>query len=311
GLPPLPRGQPRVGRAASRPAAPLPGECGRATNVKLTRGARVGARWSGGGTLCAMSLRRALACATAVEGALAALSLEQSLEEAVLELRQRVYVADSLVAPLPPGTCDSHLDGPRCGHVGFGGAGARAASRGPRGAALADGVLSARLFASADGQWIFDEPLLGTARAAPPAAEGAAGGDLDATAAGGRQGGEATRSGPSRAPLPRARSALLSFRGLEPWQRTLPTDFAGRRGGFPFAVRWIGPWSLSSSPLPSSQVVRRGQFVAQLQGPVGGLRFGRAVHLQAIDLAQPRHGSAPGQRASSVPVVQHWAASWR
>ncbi|CAE8669668.1 unnamed protein product, partial [Polarella glacialis] len=88
----------------------------------------------------------------------------------------------------------------------------------------------------------------------------------------------------------RARSALLTFRGLEPWRDSLPLDFAGTRrfgGGIPFRVRWEGPWQLVESPVVDNHVVRPGRFAVELRGSVGRLRFGRPVHVQSVDVSRP------------------------
>ena len=46
-----------------------------------------------------------------------ALNVEQILEEAVLSLRERVYIADGLVYKASTAACDSVADGPHCTQV--------------------------------------------------------------------------------------------------------------------------------------------------------------------------------------------------
>ena len=132
---------------------------------------------------------------------------------------------------------------------------------------------------------------------------------------------------PSRepsSPKQRGRSAILGFRGMQPWQQHFPTSFAGTRrlgGGIPFQVHWEGPWDLVENPSFENDAVKRGRFVAQLQGSVGRIRFGRPVSLQSVDLcrtscgatstSKPTHaivgGKAdmPGMK-SSARVVPNW-----
>jgi len=129
---------------------------------------------------------------------------------------------------------------------------------------LVDGLLSARLFGSADGGEMMDEELLHMSQAA-------------------------SDSGKPRRNT-RGRTAVLNFHGLEPWRTSFPLDFAGATGlasGFPFAVRWSGDWQLVENPvLGSAHAVKPGRFVAELRGAVGSIRFGRNVHLQAINVAR-------------------------
>jgi len=104
------------------------------------------------------------------------------------------------------------------------------------------------------------------------------------------------------------RSVVFSFKGLPPWQAGLPVDYRGGKRGFPFSVHWRGPWALIDNPLRDATLIRRGRWVAELQGPVGTVQFGRPVHLQAIDLARPMNHSCAGVpprppvTSSSVPL---------
>lgn len=210
------------------------------------------------------------------QAALGALNLDQAIEEAVLQLRERVYIVDGLVASLPQGICDSALDGPHCAHAGiastnFGGISSSAL--------LADGVFSARLFGSEGSGEMLDETLLRPATGKDTS-------EVPPSSATSR----VPRRGRRRSEVGRGRSALLSFRGLEPWRTVMPLDFAGTQffgSGFPFAIHWVGPWDLITNPLKDTRVVRPGRFVAELRGAVGSIHFGRKVHLQAIDLARP------------------------
>lgn len=294
-----------------------------------------------------------------VHGVRGALNLNHAVEDAVLNLRDRIYVADGLVTSLQPGTCDSGIDGPHCGHAGvplspqaartsaawwalranvLGQATptkAVAHAAVPPSALLADGVLSSRLFGTPNGEELLDEMLLSMASPAPvvlpppPTPSGSTGRDSPAArrhdeGSGGAAGGGSAASGTSEnranvgeasPSVPwrrarrkgreggRARSALLSFRGLEPWRTTLPQHFAGTYymgGGFPFSVSWDGPWVLAENPLEDNTVIKKGRPVAQLLGAVGAIRFGRNVHLQAIDIARPPHSEClDGPRVST------------
>eukprot|EP00929_Paragymnodinium_shiwhaense_P000738 TRINITY_DN100974_c0_g1_i1.p1 TRINITY_DN100974_c0_g1~~TRINITY_DN100974_c0_g1_i1.p1 ORF type:complete len:1036 (+),score=273.09 TRINITY_DN100974_c0_g1_i1:72-3179(+) len=194
-----------------------------------------------------------------------ALNLAQSIEQAIFNLRDRVFIANDLLTSQPDGVCDSVVDGPFCEHIGLG-APLGAGSIGRAAGLLTDGVLSARLFGSSDGGELLDELMMQMKQPEP-------------------------KSKQKKRSAGRGRSALLSFAGLPPWTQRLDKDFAGSRrvgGGVPFAVTWDGPWMLTSNPLrENSPVVKAGRFVAQLRGAVGSIRFGRPVHLQAVDLARP------------------------
>ncbi|CAE8657269.1 unnamed protein product [Polarella glacialis] len=206
----------------------------------------------------------------------AALNLEQVIELAMLQLRERTFVADALLHR-PSVSCDSAVDGPHCEHAGL------AATRyelpgqsAPSGLSLvADGLFSDRLFSSSAGGELLDEFFLGAGLKEHRL--------LTASEAAARPAESRRRGG-------RARSALLTFRGLEPWRDSLPLDFAGTRrfgGGIPFRVRWEGPWQLVESPVVDNHVVRPGRFAVELRGSVGRLRFGRPVHVQSVDVSRP------------------------
>ncbi|CAE8599306.1 unnamed protein product [Polarella glacialis] len=205
----------------------------------------------------------------------AALNLEQVIELAMLQLRERTFVADALLHR-PSVSCDSAVDGPHCEHAGL------AATRyelpgqsAPSGLSLvADGLFSDRLFSSSAGGELLDEFFLGAGLKEHRL--------LTASEAAARPAESRRRGG-------RARSALLTFRGLEP-RDSLPLDFAGTRrfgGGIPFRVRWEGPWQLVESPVVDNHVVRPGRFAVELRGSVGRLRFGRPVHVQSVDVSRP------------------------
>lgn len=178
-----------------------------------------------------------------------ALNVEQVLEEAVLRLRDRVYIADSLVHKASSAACDSVMDGPFCGE--------QSVSE----SAVTDGIFSTRLLSSSNGGEMIDEYFLGASL-------------------------KAARTGAKTAPSRTGRSALLSFRGLSPFQVHFPRHFAGAKWRVPFQVRWEGPWELVENPSFENDVVKKGRFVAKLQGSVGRIRFGRPVSLQAVDLCR-------------------------
>ena len=175
--------------------------------------------------------------------------------------------------------------------------GAGFANAPPISALLSDGILSARLFSSYSGMEMVDE-LLGAKKTPADA--------------------KAEQESQASANAGRGRSALLTFHRLPPWQTDFSTDFAGttvQGGGMPFAVNWEGPWELAANPLNGSSIVKPGRLVAQLQGPIGTIRFGRAVHLQALDLARPfnaecmRYDESVGKRQKGKAKAGH-RASW-
>jgi len=224
-------------------------------------------------------------------GVEAALNLAQAVEGTVLRLRDRVHIPDSLVERIPSGVCDSKTDGPHCGHAGLfdtATTGIGQSSDSPR-RLLADGILSARLFASPGGGEMLDELML---RPPPAEADDKIGSNLEdpGTNQGSRSALRRRRSTSGSGDVSRGRSALLHFRRLEPWTKMMPSDFRGvrvRGSGVPFSVRWEGPWMLAESPFLGDRVVPAGRFAAELRGAVGSIHFGRPVHLQSIDLARP------------------------
>ena len=187
-----------------------------------------------------------LCCLASIWRSEAALNVEQVLEEAVLRLRERVYISDGLVYKPAAAACDSLLDGPHC-------------SQRPSG--VTDGIFSSRLLSSSSGGEMLDEYFLGAGLKAVQQGEVAA----------------------ARRPPMRGRSALLSFRGLPPWPQAFPRGFAGR---VPFSVRWHGPWELVENQHTENDAVKKGRWVAQLRGAVGRIVFGRAVSLQSVDLCR-------------------------
>eukprot|EP00931_Biecheleriopsis_adriatica_P101227 TRINITY_DN76406_c0_g1_i1.p1 TRINITY_DN76406_c0_g1~~TRINITY_DN76406_c0_g1_i1.p1 ORF type:complete len:879 (+),score=261.18 TRINITY_DN76406_c0_g1_i1:28-2664(+) len=241
-----------------------------------------------------------LAAASLARQGDAALNVEQAVEEAILRLRERVFVADALVRKPADSKCSSAVDGPHCSSQ-VSAAATSSSSRPPQEnagapALLTDGIFSSRLFSSSDGGEMLDAYVLGAglkeaARLQRQQASQEEVPHRDRSAAHTFRGG-------------RGRSALLSFRAVEPWRKSFPFDFAGSSrlgGGIPFRVRWEGPWHLAESPLHDNYVVKRGRFVAQLRGAVGGLRFGRPVHLQAMDVSRPPRHDCLGHGAAGRP----------
>eukprot|EP00439_Symbiodinium_sp_Y106_P065305 s263_g10.t1 len=243
-----------------------------------------------------------------------ALNIEQVLEDAVLRLRNRVYIADTLVHKASAARCDSAVDGPHC--------------RGPRGGLAADpvdaasdrpcpdllacnvdGIFSTRLLATADGGEMLDEYFLG---ASLKAASKKRHSEAAST--------ESQRPKQASAGKPGGRSALLTFRGMRPLQAGLPEDFAGTRrlgGGVPFQVKWEGPWSLVENEEFENDAVKRHRFVARLVGGVGRIRFGRPVGIQSVDLRRPRSCRVPfgmplvvKGRLKGVEVFQEVVPKW-
>ncbi|CAK9097553.1 Glutamyl-tRNA reductase (GluTR) [Durusdinium trenchii] len=211
-----------------------------------------------------------------------ALNVEQILEEAVLSLRERVYIADGLVYKASTAACDSVADGPHCTQS-F--------------SAVTDGIFSSRLLSSSDGGEMLDEYFLGASLKAK------------AKAKAGVETAKASKA-PSRepsSPKQRGRSAILGFRGMQPWQQHFPTSFAGTRrlgGGIPFQVHWEGPWDLVENPSFENDAVKRGRFVAQLQGSVGRIRFGRPVSLQSVDLCRTSCGATSTSKPPTPLLVK-------
>lgn len=230
----------------------------------------------------------AVACLT-WRPAKAALNVDQVLEEAILGLRERVFVAHALVSQASSSRCDSVTEGPHCsrqaalaaGTSEGGSASSDASALRAQSSALVDGFFSSRLLSSPDGGEMLDAYVIGEGLKA--ARRETRPEDQGSVSSGSRERRKAFRGS-------HGRSALLSFKGLEPWLNSFPFDFAGARrfgGGIPFKVEWQGPWHLVENPLLDSYVQKKGHFVAQLQGTVGRISFGRAVHLQTVDLARP------------------------
>ena len=213
-----------------------------------------------------------------------ALNVEQVLEDAVLRLRERVYISDGLVYKAPSAACDSLADGPHCPDSPT--------------SAVTDGIFSTRLLSSSNGGEMLDEYFLGAS--------------LKEVQTQRTQRSKPQVKAPSRVDrgsLKRGRSALLSFRGMQPFlsKHFLP-NFAGVRRlgqGIPFQVHWEGPWELVPNPSFENDQVKRGRFVAQLQGPVGKIRFGRPVSLQSVDLCRgPKESCAiPTAVKPPTPLV--------
>ena len=226
-------------------------------------------------SLCGELLWFILLCFTCEsEGAL---NVAQVLEEAVLRLRERVYISDGLVYKAASAACDSVVDGPHCK--------AESAS-----SAVTDGIFSTRLLSSSNGGEMLDEYFLGASL---------------------KEANAQRLKAPSRVKRPKqgGRSALLSFRGMQPRDpKHFPYSFAGlrSRGGIPFQVQWEGPWELVPNPRFENDQVKKGRFVAQLTGSVGRIRFGRPVSLQSVDLCRaPETCACPAcpSRKPPTPLV--------
>ena len=214
-----------------------------------------------------------------------ALNVEQVLEEAVLSLRERVYIADGLVYKAATAACDSVSDGPHCGDS--------------LKSAVTDGIFSSRLLSSSEGGEMLDEYFLGASLKAQAKAKMS----TESTAPS-REPSSMKRLG---GPKQRGRSAMLSFRGMPPWQPHFPHSFAGTRrlgGGIPFQVHWEGPWDLVENPSYENDAVKRGRFVAQLHGSVGRIRFGRPVSLQSVDLCRASCGSKAASKPPTPLLVK-------
>ncbi|CAE7507053.1 dupd1 [Symbiodinium sp. CCMP2592] len=238
-----------------------------------------------------------------------ALNIDQVLEDAVLRLRNRVYIADTLVHKASAARCDSAVDGPHCRGPRGGLAADSVDAASDRSALVTDGIFSARLLGTADGGEMLDEYFLG---ASLKAASKNRHSEAAST--------ESQRPKQASAGKPGGRSALLTFRGLRPWQAGLPQDFAGTRrlgGGVPFQVKWEGPWSLVENDEFENDAVKRHRFVARLVAGVGRIRFGRPVGLQSVDLRRPRSCRVPfgmplvvKGRLKGVEVFQEVVPSW-
>ncbi|CAE7242365.1 unnamed protein product, partial [Symbiodinium microadriaticum] len=238
-----------------------------------------------------------------------ALNIEQVLEDAVLRLRNRVYIADTLVHKSSVARCDSAVDGPHCRGPQDSFAADAVDASSERSALVTDGIFSTRLLATAEGGEMLDEYFLG---ASLKAASKKLHSEAAAT--------ESQRPKQASAGKPGGRSALLSFRGMRPWQAGLPEDFAGTRrlgGGVPFQVKWEGPWSLVENDEFENDAVKCNRFVARLAGGVGRIRFGRPVSIQSVDLRRPRSCRVPfgmplvvKGRRKGVEVFQEVVPKW-
>ncbi|CAE7362724.1 DUSP3 [Symbiodinium natans] len=265
---------------------------------------------------CEAGVNRSGSLCLAYHAATSGLSLLQSarhckvLEDAVLRLRSRVYIADNLVHKASMAMCDSALDGPHCrpgqqadlvaesGDVPAG-----------RSALVTDGIFSTRLLATADGGEMLDEYFLGASLKAASKLRHSKAEPLE-------------EQGPKQAPAGKrgGRSALLTFRGLKPWQDRLPENFAGTRrlgGGVPFQVEWEGPWSLVENDEFENDAVKRHRFAARLVGAVGRIRFRRPVSIQSVDLRRPKSCRVPfgmplvvKGRRRGVEVFQEVVPKW-
>ena len=164
---------------------------------------------------------------------------------------------------------------------------------------LADGVFSARLIGSPGDGELLDESI---PRPAIPHGQSE---ELRA---------EPLPSEPRRTPGPGARpargawSALPTFRRMETWRPGVPHGYAGASGTaagrLPFAVRGSGPGSLEPGPLLDDAIVRRGRLVAELQGPLGGDRFGRPVPAQTVDAPLPLGRGCAGAAGGGVQAAR-------
>ena len=226
-----------------------------------------------------MSLGLALRGLFALTQAEGALNVAQVLEDAVLRLRERVYISDGLVYKAASAACDSVADGPHC-HTES------------STSAVTDGIFSTRLLSSSNGGEMLDEYFLGASLKEVQAQNVKRWTEAPSRVDRGRSLKSTKRTG---------RSALLSFRGLQPWLKHFPPNFSGVRRlgqGIPFQVQWEGPWELVPNPSFENDQVKRGRFVAQLKGPVGKIRFGRPVSLQSVDLCR-----GPGE-SCAIPTAK-------